>query len=144
LFISGRQAPPYAVVAFAAGHEPESGERDRRCRLSSQPIATEPGAQQVSVDVLRSVIVSISAAVSAMIGPGTPSEPAAHPFAYFSAELLDLSNWSLTLPTGEESDSDDVHQPALSRYAGAHFHLNGRNAVITLTPSLRWSSIRCR
>ncbi|MEN3264647.1 MAG: hypothetical protein V7646_1541, partial [Pseudonocardia sp.] len=34
----------------------------------------------------------------------------------YPSEVLDLSNWYLTLPTGQERDPDDVYQPDLTTY----------------------------
>jgi poly(beta-D-mannuronate) lyase len=47
------------------------------------------------------------------------------------ADLIDLDNWYLTLPTGEEGDPDDVHPPALRSFAGDWFRLNdARDGVV--------------
>jgi len=42
----------------------------------------------------------------------------------FPGDLLDLGNWSLTLPTGEPGNPDDVAQPALRTYRSAWFRLD--------------------
>ena len=42
----------------------------------------------------------------------------------YPADVLDLKNWYLTLPTGEKGDPDTVHQPELSTYSGRDFRPN--------------------
>lgn len=58
-----------------------------------------------------------------------PTQPPAPP--QYPGQLLDLTNWYLTLPTGEEGDPDDVYQPELATYSGPWFQLNeARDAVV--------------
>ncbi|WP_433279455.1 polysaccharide lyase family 7 protein [Pseudonocardia xinjiangensis] len=52
--------------------------------------------------------------------PGGPPKPGAR----YPADLLDLSNWYLTLPTGDDGDPDQVHQPDLATFSGPWFHLD--------------------
>jgi hypothetical protein len=40
------------------------------------------------------------------------------------ADLVDLGNWYLTLPTGEKGDPDDVYPPALESFVDDWFRLN--------------------
>jgi poly(beta-D-mannuronate) lyase len=47
--------------------------------------------------------------------------------------VLSLSNWYLTLPTGEESDPDDVYQPDLATYVGSFFRLNDTRDGVVFT-----------
>ena len=64
----------------------------------------------------------------------TPPPSAEPPAANrYPGEVLDLSNWYLTLPTGEERDPDDVYQPNLTTYLGSHFHLNGTGDGVVFT-----------
>jgi hypothetical protein len=60
--------------------------------------------------------------------PGPLGVPARYP-----GDVLDLSNWYLTLPTGEEGDPDDVYQPALTTYAGSYFRLNDTRDGVVFT-----------
>jgi hypothetical protein len=50
----------------------------------------------------------------------------------FPADLLNLSDWFLTLPTGVEGDPDDVHPPALASFLDSDwFRLNDtRDGVV--------------
>jgi hypothetical protein len=50
---------------------------------------------------------------------GTPDKSARYP-----ADLIDLSNWYLTLPIGQDGDPDQIHQPQLATYSGPNFHLD--------------------
>ena len=52
-----------------------------------------------------------------------PSKPAA-PEKHLPADLLDLTNWRLALPTGKD-DADQVDQPELATFQDPnYFHLN--------------------
>jgi len=55
----------------------------------------------------------------------TPSEPPADP--KLPAQVLNLTNWKLTLPIGKERDeADEVEQPKLAKFQNPKFfHLNG-------------------
>jgi Alginate lyase len=61
---------------------------------------------------------------------GTARPPAARP-ARYPGELLDLRNWYLTLPSGEEGRPDTVEQPALDTYGSSWFGLDdGGDGVV--------------
>jgi hypothetical protein len=51
----------------------------------------------------------------------------------YPGNVLDLSDWYLTLPSGRKSDPDDVYQPALSTYTGTFFHLNPAGDGVVFT-----------
>lgn len=69
--------------------------------------------------------------------PSAPATPTAAPVAptaaaaEFPAELLDLSDWSLTLPTGEEGSPDEVRQPELATYRDTWFRVDGTGVAFT-------------
>jgi alginate lyase len=64
----------------------------------------------------------------------TPPPSAEPPAANrYPGEVLDLSNWYLTLPTGRKSAPDDVYQPALTTYVGPYFHLNRSGDGVVFT-----------
>jgi hypothetical protein len=49
----------------------------------------------------------------------------------FPSEIIDASNWYLTLPTGKEGDPDTVEGSALETYDSEHFQLNdSRDGVV--------------
>jgi hypothetical protein len=51
--------------------------------------------------------------------------------AEYPADLLDLSNWSLTLPVGDPGDPEDVTPPKLPKFANEFFRVNkSRDGVI--------------
>jgi poly(beta-D-mannuronate) lyase len=60
--------------------------------------------------------------------PATPDDQSGEPVAEpkLPAQLLDLSNWKLTLPVGKEQDeADEVEQPKLAHFQDPKFfHLN--------------------
>ncbi|RZS36595.1 alginate lyase [Herbihabitans rhizosphaerae] len=52
------------------------------------------------------------------------------------ADVLDLTNWKLQLPTGEDGKVDEVEQPELGKYTSEHFRLNdARDAVVFSAPT---------
>jgi Alginate lyase len=62
-------------------------------------------------------------------GPG--AVPGAVSDARHPADLLDLRNWYLTLPTGNKGDPDTVEQPALATYSSSWFHFDdARDGVV--------------
>jgi hypothetical protein len=47
------------------------------------------------------------------------------------ADLIDLDNWYLTLPTGKKGDPDDVYPPALESFVDDWFRLNhARDGIV--------------
>jgi hypothetical protein len=68
-------------------------------------------------------------------GPGIGSilEQALPPFPDLRvpADLIDLGDWYLTLPTGEEGDPDDVYPPDLGTFDGHWFRLNDSRDGVT-------------
>jgi hypothetical protein len=64
--------------------------------------------------------------------PPAPSAPPASS-ARYPAEVLDLDNWYLTLPTGSEDDPDDVYQPDLATYSDPWFRLNDAGDGVVFT-----------
>ncbi|ATB28376.1 polysaccharide lyase family 7 protein [Melittangium boletus] len=54
------------------------------------------------------------------IDAGTPSGNATFP-----SDVLELDNWKITLPIGDEESPDEISQPALDTYShSTYFHLN--------------------
>jgi Alginate lyase len=60
------------------------------------------------------------------------TSPAAAP-ATRPSEVLDLRNWYLTLPTGDEGDPDTVHQPDLATFSSRYFALNDTGDGVVFT-----------
>jgi hypothetical protein len=57
--------------------------------------------------------------------------PAPPGTAQFPAQVIDLANWYLTLPTGKQHQPDEVHQPQLNTFTNPWFHLDDtRNGVV--------------
>ncbi|GAA3104364.1 polysaccharide lyase family 7 protein [Pseudonocardia yunnanensis] len=106
--------------------------------------ASRPGRAQASEKVFMRRILPMTAALALLLiatacgGPSAPSPPPSttsapappepggtpKPSAQYPADLIDLSNWYLTLPTGDDGDPDLVHQPELATYSGPAFHLD--------------------
>ena len=90
--------------------------------------------------LLGAALVLAVSAVSACGGPSAPppvppSTPAPTPAPAGTPEvpgqLLDLSNWKLTLPTGQEGRPEEIVQPALSSFTDDFFRLNdARDGVV--------------
>ena len=49
------------------------------------------------------------------------------------SQVLNLTDWYLTLPTGPAKDATEVMQPALASYTSADFEVVG-NAVVFTAP----------
>ena len=104
---------------------------------------TSPGTRRLA-PVWRNVAIGAAAAVVIIvgavlvIGPGEPPAPPAAapppptaapqqtqpPRAQIPAQLLDLQDWYLTLPSGADEDPDDVYQPELATYTDEWFRMN--------------------
>ena len=63
---------------------------------------------------------------TALLSPPHPAAPSRVP-----GQVLDLSNWYLTLPTGTPGKPDTVLQPALATYSSPFFQVDpGRGGVV--------------
>jgi hypothetical protein len=91
--------------------------------------ACAPGSS--GADAVTPVAVTSTPRVS----PTSVPPPAARPTvtAQRPAEVLDLSGWYLTLPTGEEGDPDTVRQPALAGYSDRYFRLDAATGGVAFT-----------
>jgi len=78
---------------------------------------------------LALVLVQLLAACSAPAPPVPPAAPG--PAAEYPAELLDLANWYLTLPTGAPGEPDTVMQPELATYSSEWFKVGGAGVAFT-------------
>jgi hypothetical protein len=66
--------------------------------------------------------------------PPPTSEPGAPPVRHrYPGNVLDLSDWYLTLPSGRKSEPDNVYQPDLATYTGKYFHLNPAGDGVVFT-----------
>jgi poly(beta-D-mannuronate) lyase len=74
-----------------------------------------------------------SAPADPSTAPPTPEQHDAPSDRRYPSEVLDLSNWYLTLPTGQERDPDDVYQPDLTTYVGSYFRLNDTRDGVVFT-----------
>jgi hypothetical protein len=106
--------------------------------------ASPPGRAQASKKVITRRILPTTAALALLLiatacgGPSAPPPPPSttsapvtpepggppEPSARYPSDLIDLSNWYLTLPTGDDGDPDQVHEPELATYSGPAFHLD--------------------
>lgn len=73
------------------------------------------------------------------VDPGTappapvPTVQPPDPANRYPGDVLDLSGWYLTLPTGVPEDPDTVHQPELATYSGANFRLDEARTGVVFT-----------
>jgi hypothetical protein len=89
--------------------------------------------------LLVALVVAVSAASACSQPPAPVPAPPAAPAptlappgtAQVPGQLLDLTNWKLTLPTGQEGKPEEILEPELSSFTNAFFRLNdGRDGVV--------------
>jgi hypothetical protein len=88
--------------------------------------------------LLLVTLVLAASAASACSRPPAPPPPAAPTrtpappgTAQVPGQLLDLTNWKLTLPTGREGTPEEIMEPELSSFTNKFFRLNeGRDGVV--------------
>jgi poly(beta-D-mannuronate) lyase len=68
--------------------------------------------------------------------PVTAWTPAPRGSAQYPGQVIDLTDWYLTLPTGEERNPDDVYQPELNTFTNPWFHLNDSRDGIVFTANV--------
>jgi hypothetical protein len=87
------------------------------------------------------LVVALALAVTAATACGRPSPPpqaspslpAPPGTAQFPGQVIDLDDWYLTLPTGEEHNPDDVYQPELNTFTDRWFRLNDKRDGVVFT-----------
>jgi alginate lyase len=80
-------------------------------------------------------VSAVSACGESTAPPPVPPTPAPTPAPagppQVPGQLLDLTNWKLTLPTGQEGKPEEIVQPALSSFTDDFFRLNdARDGVV--------------
>jgi hypothetical protein len=65
--------------------------------------------------------------------PAPPFVPAPPGTAQVPGQVIDLANWYLTLPTGENDQPDEVHQPQLNTFTNPWFHLDDTRTGVVFT-----------
>ena len=63
----------------------------------------------------------------------TPTGSATSSLAELPSDVLDLTSWYLTLPTGANGDPDTVLQPDLERYTSPYFQLDETTDGVVFT-----------
>jgi len=76
---------------------------------------------------------AVTAVPSPAPAPVVPPTNDGAPAPGVPADVLDLTNWSLTLPTGEQSDPDEVRQPALADYTDEWFRVDPTGTGVAFT-----------
>jgi poly(beta-D-mannuronate) lyase len=86
---------------------------------------------RVTVLALALVACCASACSTGIDGTPRPTPPPAAAPSQVPGQVLDLSNWNLTLPTGSPGRPDTVQQPALATYSSPFFQVDaGRGGVV--------------
>jgi hypothetical protein len=89
--------------------------------------------------LLVTLVLAVSGMVACGRSPAPPPPPSAVPAptpapagtAQVPGQLLDLTNWKLTLPTGQEGKPEEIVEPELSSFTNDFFRLNGgRDGVV--------------
>ena len=83
---------------------------------------------RLSLGLVPLLVACSTHAPSVQAVPATPTPTAT---ARYPGELLDLTNWYLTLPTGEPGEPDTVMQPALATYSSEWFRVDGDGVAFT-------------
>ncbi len=65
--------------------------------------------------------------------PPVPPAVDGAPAPRVPGDVLDLANWSLTLPTGTEGDPDEVRQPDLATYTDGWFRIDPAGTGVAFT-----------
>jgi hypothetical protein len=86
---------------------------------------------RVTVVALALVACCASACSTGIDGTPRPTPPPAAAPSRVPSQVLDLTNWNLTLPTGSPGRPDTVQQPALATYSSPFFQVDaGRGGVL--------------
>lgn len=87
---------------------------------------------RVTVLAVALVVGCASACSTGVDGTPRPTPPpAAAPSGQVPGQVLDLTNWNLTLPTGSPGEPDTVEQPALATYSSPFFQVDAGGVVFT-------------
>jgi hypothetical protein len=115
------------------------GEDTRSVDLAGKDLAVLPPAPVVPTPEeapIPTVVPAEPTEAPPSTEPEKPREPE-RPKAQLPAQLLDLRNWYLTLPTGANEDPDTVQPSQLASYVSRFFRLNdtGDGVVFTANAS---------
>ena len=89
---------------------------------------------RLTVLALALVACCASACSTGIDGTARPTPPPAAAPSQVPGQLLDLTNWNLTLPSGSPGEPDTVQQPALATYSSPFFQVDtGRRGVVFTT-----------
>jgi hypothetical protein len=102
------------------------------------PAADTPAVTLPSLPLLNTPTVRPDAVPDLLdlhSGPASQESPSAAQAvagtAQFPSDLIDLKNWSLTLPTGNAGDPEDMTPPQLPKFANEFFRVNkSRDGVV--------------
>ncbi len=81
--------------------------------------------------VLLQLVACSAPAPSTVAPPAGGPTPTPTATAQYPAQLLDLTNWYLTLPTGSPGEPDTVMQPELGTYTSQWFRVVGDGVAFT-------------
>jgi hypothetical protein len=71
---------------------------------------------RIRTTVLAGIVAATAAVTVALPAQADKSAPH-HPKCRYPAQVLDLTNWKLTLPTGEEEDPAEITRPELDTFS---------------------------
>ncbi|MGW6194882.1 polysaccharide lyase family 7 protein [Kribbella sp. NPDC055110] len=73
---------------------------------------------------MRKAVIAL--ALAALVAVGTAGTAVPTTTGSVPGQVLDLTNWKLTLPTGDDEDPTEIKQPALATYSnGPYFVVDG-------------------
>jgi Alginate lyase len=93
------------------------------------PMRKPPVIARLALGLVPLLVACSAPAPPAPPPPAGSAAPTAT--AQYPAEVLDLTNWYLTLPTGSPGEPDTVMQPQLATYTSEWFHVDGDGVAFT-------------
>ncbi|MDQ0946129.1 hypothetical protein QFZ24_000052 [Streptomyces phaeochromogenes] len=76
-----------------------------------------PRTRTVVLAGITAAVSTATLAMSAHAGTPAPHERAAAARCAHPADVLDLTDWKLTLPTGDDEDPTEITQPELATFS---------------------------
>ncbi len=102
-------------------------------KINNPQIATQPATSQTTTN--KQTAPPSASQSSSAAAPSVEIKPQpVRPVINAPSQLIDLSNWYVTLPTDNDGNgrADEIHQPSLAGFSVAHYFMlnDARNGII--------------